>query len=296
MTDPWFKFYPTDWRQDPKLRICGLEARGLWIEMIALMHQATPYGHLLVSGQPPTDSQLAMLVGCAPDQITRLVGELETAGVFSRTRSGVIYSRKMSRMQKKAATARNNGKKGGNPKLGKEREISALDNPQDKPPDKPQKPEARSQIVIGGGGDAGASDPPTHRESLITAMGVDPSRPIVTTGGKYLGGAADMLEAKRWAELGLSEAEQIAVIAEAMAKKRDGPPMSFKYFTQAMQRFAADKASAETPLTPINGGTHDHSTDRRPGASGSPRKGGDRIFDEIAWAAGLGQAPGGSRV
>lgn len=151
MSDPWFKFFPSDWRQDPMLRMCSLGARGLWIEMIALMHQANPYGHLLVSGLSPTDTQLAALVGCPPDQITHLVGELETAGVFSRTRSGVIYSRKMTRMQKKAATARNNGRKGGNPTLGKQTDIPPLDNQEDKPEDKPQKlePELELSIEIG---------------------------------------------------------------------------------------------------------------------------------------------------
>lgn len=118
-----------------------MAARGLWIEMISLMHQANPYGHLLVSGLSPTDTQLAALVGCPSEQITPLVGELEAAGVFSRTRSGVIYSRKMTRMQKKAATARNNGRKGGNPSLGKTTDIPPLDNLEDKPRDKPQKPE-----------------------------------------------------------------------------------------------------------------------------------------------------------
>ncbi len=147
MSDPWFKFYPTDWRQDPCLRICSLAARGLWIEMIALMHQSSPYGHLLVSDLSPTDAQLAALVGCPSEQVPHLLGELEAAGVFSRTRSGVIYSRKMTRMQKKAATARNNGRKGGNPTLGKQTENPALDNPEVNPEVKPQKLEARSQNI-----------------------------------------------------------------------------------------------------------------------------------------------------
>jgi len=148
MSDPWLKFYPTDWRSDPRLRMCGIAARGLWIEMIALMHEAVPYGHLIVSGHSPTDAQLAVLAGMPSAQVPELLGELESAGVFSRTREGVIYSRKLTRMAKKAATARKNGKNGGNPNLGKEREILASDNPQVKPPDKPQKPEARSQIDI----------------------------------------------------------------------------------------------------------------------------------------------------
>lgn len=145
MADPWFKFFPTDWRNDPALKMCSMAARGLWIELICLMHQATPYGHLLVNGQAPTDAQIAVLVGAPPDQIAALLGELESAGIFSRTRNGVIYSRKLTRMSKKAATARNNGRKGGNPSLSKEREKSPSDNPTVKGGDKPQKPEARSQ-------------------------------------------------------------------------------------------------------------------------------------------------------
>lgn len=90
------KFYPTDWRSDPALRMCRLAARGLWIEMIALMHEAVPYGYLLVSGRSPTDAQLAVLAGATPDQIPELIGELDAAGVFSRTREGVIFSPEMA--------------------------------------------------------------------------------------------------------------------------------------------------------------------------------------------------------
>jgi hypothetical protein len=145
MADPWLKFYPTDWRADPALKMCSLAARGLWIEMIALMHEASPYGHLVVSGHSPTDTQLAVLAGALPGQVSELLGELESAGVFSRTREGVIYSRKMTRTAKKAAIARKNGKNGGNPTLRKESENPASDNQNTTDRVKPQKPEARSQ-------------------------------------------------------------------------------------------------------------------------------------------------------
>ena len=125
------------------MRMCSPAARGVWIDLICLMHEANPYGHLLVSGRSPTEAQLSVLLGVAPDQLTDLLGELEAAAVFSRTSKGVIYSRKMTRMAKKAATARNNGRKGGNPNLSKERGKIASDNPRDKGRDKPQKPEAR---------------------------------------------------------------------------------------------------------------------------------------------------------
>lgn len=147
MSSPWFKFYPTDWQADPALRMCSMAARGLWLEMICLMHNATPYGHLLVNGQSPTDAQLGVLAGCPPDQVAALLGELDAAGVFSRTRAGTIYSRKLTRMMKKAATARNNGRKGGNPSLCNHEGNPPPDNPSDNAEDKPQKPEARSQNI-----------------------------------------------------------------------------------------------------------------------------------------------------
>jgi hypothetical protein len=147
MKQPWVKFYTTDWRADPRLRMCSLAARGLWIELNCLMHEAIPYGHLLISGQCPTDAQLAVLVGAAPDEITALLGELEAAGVFSRTREGVIYSGKLSRMAKKAAMARNNGRKGGNPSLWSQRENPASDKGKVKGWVKPQSPEARVQTL-----------------------------------------------------------------------------------------------------------------------------------------------------
>jgi hypothetical protein len=126
---PWMKFFPQDWRADEKLRLCSLGARGLWIEMLALMHRSERYGHLLIGGQIPTEAQLARLVGAPPDQVTELLAELGSAGVYSRTIKGVIYSRRMIRDSKKAETARKKGKNGGNPSLGNKRTNSTSVNP-----------------------------------------------------------------------------------------------------------------------------------------------------------------------
>lgn len=188
MTDPWLKFYPTDWRSDPKLRMCGLAARGLWIELISIMHEATPYGHLLVSGLAPTDTQLAVLVGTSPDQIPALVGELESAGVFSRTREGAIYSRRMTRAAKKSAIARKNGKNGGNPTLRKQTGIPPSDNQIPTNGLKPQKPEAIYQTAsqLGAGAflydkliEAASSRGQCHQN---LAMGIQPITDLIAKG------------------------------------------------------------------------------------------------------------------
>lgn len=145
MADPWMKFYASDWRSDPRLKMCSAGARGVWIEMICLMHEANPYGHLLVYGQPPNEAQLASLTGIPVAELSDYLAELERMGVCSRTKEGVIYSRKLVRMAAKSAKARKNGKKGGNPSLSKESENQQSLNLQYNGGDKPQKPEARNQ-------------------------------------------------------------------------------------------------------------------------------------------------------
>lgn len=117
MRYPWFKFYPSDWRAEPSLRMVSLEARGLWIECLCLMHEAEPYGHLMVRGVPLEVGPLAAIVG-VPEQVVRAcLHELEEAGVLSRNKEGVIVSRRMVRDAKKRERDKNNGKKGGNPLL-----------------------------------------------------------------------------------------------------------------------------------------------------------------------------------
>ena len=80
---PWFKFFPADWRADPKLRACSLGARGLWMEMVGLMHEARSYGHLLVNGHAPTQVELARQVGATPTEVKRALDELKTNDVYS---------------------------------------------------------------------------------------------------------------------------------------------------------------------------------------------------------------------
>ena len=132
---PWFKFFPTDWQADSSLRICSLAARGLWIELLALMHQSEPYGHLLIRGNPPNDDQLARLTASTPASIRTCMNELEHAGVFSRDQNGVIFSRRMVRDYLVSEEGRKFGSMGGNPKLGKT--PKAKDNRKVNPPHNP---------------------------------------------------------------------------------------------------------------------------------------------------------------
>lgn len=140
---PWMKWFPADWRGDPRLRMSTLAARGLWADLIAYMHEGDPYGHLTIDGIAPDLAGIAGLVGRPLPEVRKALAELEQRNVFSRTEAGVIYSRRMVRDKAKQERDRTNGKGGGNPNL------KPPDNPTDgegvNPPDKAQKPEARGQ-------------------------------------------------------------------------------------------------------------------------------------------------------
>lgn len=92
---PWMKFYPRDWRGDQALRAVSLAARGFWMECLCIMHEAKPYGHLLLNSEPVGDAVLARMTGTSVDEASALMAELRQAGVLSMTRGGVITSRRM---------------------------------------------------------------------------------------------------------------------------------------------------------------------------------------------------------
>ena len=113
----WMKFFPSDWRSDSALRSCSAAARGLWIDMIAFMHEADPRGSLLIGGQSPTPAKLAALCAMTVDETVVLLAELEGAGVFSRKKNGIIFSRRMERDEAVSRKASLSGRMGGNPVL-----------------------------------------------------------------------------------------------------------------------------------------------------------------------------------
>jgi hypothetical protein len=139
--NPWMKFYPADWRANSELRMCGAAARGVWMEMLCIMHEAEPRGSLLIQGRQVTAKQLSSLSGLPLDEVEKALAELAENHVFGMKKNGVLFSRRMEKEEEKARKNRENGKMGGNPSLYKETEKQQSVNPQVKA----QKLEARSQ-------------------------------------------------------------------------------------------------------------------------------------------------------
>ncbi len=118
---PAMQFYVNDWKKDPGLRACRALSRGVWIDLMAVMHECTPYGHLRIgpdgmnvlavdpevliaaAGQDRSDvpmepiATIGRMISCSFDETVEGLAELILKGVASVTDDGTIYSRRMVR-------------------------------------------------------------------------------------------------------------------------------------------------------------------------------------------------------
>jgi hypothetical protein len=145
----WVKWHFDRWRNDEGLRMCGLAARGLWADLLAIMHGCDPYGHLSIKGREPTPKQVASMVGMTSErEVKSLLQELEDAGVFSRNNAGMIYCRRMVRDNAARIAGRQFGATGGNPALKRDGQETGKPSPitgRDNPPGKPREEKKREE-------------------------------------------------------------------------------------------------------------------------------------------------------
>jgi hypothetical protein len=121
---PAILFYPGDWLRDTGLRLCSIEARGLWMDMICYMHDCVPYGYLKVNHKVIHDVNLVPMVGVNLDILQRLLKELIDFGVCGVDRDGCYFSRRMVRDEELRTKRASGGHLGGNPALKKVKKIN----------------------------------------------------------------------------------------------------------------------------------------------------------------------------
>lgn len=97
MKRPSYQWYPGDWKRDTALQACSWEARCLWRDLLDLMHDGQPYGHLSINGRALRLEQIGSMVGLSVARVKAYLTELEEAGVPSQTPEGILYSRRMVR-------------------------------------------------------------------------------------------------------------------------------------------------------------------------------------------------------
>ena len=115
---PAFQFYPGDWRKDMGVQSLSFHDRGVWWEMLCLMHESERRGVLILNGQAMTEDSLTRLLGLDKQILTTTLTTLLTSGVASREEhTGAIYSRRMVRDENLRKIRTEAGSKGGNPVL-----------------------------------------------------------------------------------------------------------------------------------------------------------------------------------
>lgn len=134
---PYIKFYFADWLSDKNLKLVPRDARSFLIDLMAIMHEAEPYGHLLLGGRPPSVDELAAITGDDPRLVLKMLHKLLTSSVVKTNEAGVIYSTRMVRDHEKSLKYQEAGARGGNPALKRSVKLggkpkSQRVNPQDK--------------------------------------------------------------------------------------------------------------------------------------------------------------------
>lgn len=115
---PAFQFYPGDWRKDMGVQSLSFHDRGVWWEMLCLMHESERRGVLVLNSHPMNDASLSRLLGLDNQILTTTITNLLASGVASREEdTGAIYSRRMVRDEKLRNIRVIAGSKGGNPIL-----------------------------------------------------------------------------------------------------------------------------------------------------------------------------------
>lgn len=125
---PAILFYPSDWRSDPGVQSLCFHDRGVWFEILCLMHESEERGKLLLNGNPMPDDALARLLGLDKQSLTNTITTILTYGVASRDQdTGALMNRRMVSDEKLRKTRSECGKMGGNPSLVKQNTTKVND-------------------------------------------------------------------------------------------------------------------------------------------------------------------------
>ena len=122
---PAFQFYPADWRKDPGIQMLTFHDRGVWFELLCLMHESPKRGLLLApSGKKISTEELSRLLHLDKQVLNRTLNTIVNVGVGSYDpETGALMSRRMVRDEEIREKRKNIGKLGGNPDL-----VNQMDN------------------------------------------------------------------------------------------------------------------------------------------------------------------------
>ena len=92
---PAIQFYPADWRKDPGVQALDYFERGVWFEMLLIMHESKNRGFLEIKDRKIEQKMLAKMLGITAKKTQKVLETLKLFDVYSVNDSGVIYCRRM---------------------------------------------------------------------------------------------------------------------------------------------------------------------------------------------------------
>lgn len=118
---PYMQFYVGDWRRATDVQSLPYHERGIWFEMLCLMHDSPLCGELSnADGTPMAEEEVARLLGLARQDYTKARDLILRKGVASVNEHGVIYSRRMVKDRQAKEAKSRAGKAGADSRwLGK---------------------------------------------------------------------------------------------------------------------------------------------------------------------------------
>jgi len=259
MKRPSFQFYPGDWQRDAGLRLCSVGARGCWIEMMCIMHQADPYGSLCVNGHSIEPDQLARMIGATSKEVRGWLKELENAGVFDRMAGDIIVSRRMVRDERVRRSRAEGGKLGGNPTLKKNGKGSSKVDPKvNLPPNHNLTPSSSSSSSFNSVPDGTDGEPSPKTPEEMT-------KDELWKAGKSLLAQAGMPAAQCGSFVGklVKDYSTEIVIESVRAAVVERPADPASYLKAACQRRTGERAAA-AKRTPGRPSINDFSDDDDP--------------------------------
>ena len=111
---PALQFYVGDWRKDPGVQALDFETRGVWFELLLIMHGCAERGKLLLNGKAMPEDAVAQLLGLSLEKTKQILSKLLAYGVASIDEvTGAICNRRMVRDESIRKTKAESGRLGG---------------------------------------------------------------------------------------------------------------------------------------------------------------------------------------
>lgn len=164
---PAIQFYPADWRKDPGVQSLDYFDRGVWFEILCLMHESPERGKLVLNGEAMPDEALARILGLDNQTLTKTLTTLLKYGVASRDQeNGALINRRMVKDEALRQIRTESGKKGGNPALLNQRATKARAARQpnaNQPPKQKPTPSSSSSVSTSS---SDKKEPSAHAELI----------------------------------------------------------------------------------------------------------------------------------